>query len=118
MMAVDGLVDLLEGSEQIRRQVNPELRVRVVLPCRLDIGRVPVKRCRALARHLGAAVFTTVIRENVRLAEATAFASDHGCLPQERRRPGLSALALELEARGVDMPPRREVGHDRWTFTA
>ena len=102
MMAVDGLVELLEGSEQIRKRVNPDLRVTGIVACRLDSrtrhGQEMVQRLRT---HLGSAVFDTAIRENIRLAEAYSFRQP--ITVYDTKSAGAQdyrALAGEVEARG------------------
>jgi chromosome partitioning protein len=69
--------------EIVRERLNPELEITGILPCRVD-GRTrhAATVVEELRRQFGTKVFRTVIRENVRLAEApvsgtpiTAYAS-------------------------------------------
>jgi len=70
-MAISGLVRLLETIEEIRRRYPPGPKLLGVLPCRVDRRtRLSKDVLEALRGRLGRHVFETVIRENVRLAEA------------------------------------------------
>lgn len=74
VMALSGLAQLLETVELVRERLNPELEVTGILPCRVDArtrhSREVVGQLRERFRDL---VYPTVVRENVRLAEAPSF---------------------------------------------
>lgn len=74
VMALAGLASLLNTMERVRERLNPSLELEGILPCRVDgrtnLSRDVVARLRA---RFADAVFTTAIRENVRLAEAPSF---------------------------------------------
>jgi chromosome partitioning protein len=74
VMAVAGLVQLLRGVEAARERVNPRLHVSGIVMCRVDSrtrhGPEVVERLRG---RFGDMVCSTVIRENVRLAECPSF---------------------------------------------
>ena len=73
-LALEGLSALLETVEEIRRSVNPALRIHGILRTMFD-GRTNLTRevSSQLLEHFGDGVFRTVIPRNVRLAEAPSF---------------------------------------------
>ena len=73
-LALEGLRALLETVEEIRRSVNPGLRIHGILRTMFD-GRTNLTRevSGQLLDHFGDGVFRTVIPRNVRLAEAPSF---------------------------------------------
>ena len=73
-LALEGLSALLETIEQIRRSVNPRLRIHGILRTMFD-PRTNLTRevSGQLMAHFGDDVFRTVIPRNVRLAEAPSF---------------------------------------------
>lgn len=75
VMALSGLAQLLQTIEVVRERLNPQLRVGGILPCRVDSRTRHAKEIvQALRERFGAQVYATIIRENVRLAEAPSFA--------------------------------------------
>lgn len=73
-LALEGLSALLETVEEIRRSVNPTLRIHGILRTMFD-GRTNLTKevSGQLLEHFGDGVFRTVIPRNVRLAEAPSF---------------------------------------------
>jgi len=73
-LALEGLSALLETVEEIRRSVNPALRIHGILRTMFD-GRTNLTKevSGQLLEHFGDGVFRTVIPRNVRLAEAPSF---------------------------------------------
>ena len=73
-LALEGLRALLETVEEIRRSVNPGLRIHGILRTMFD-GRTNLTKevSGQLLDHFGDGVFRTVIPRNVRLAEAPSF---------------------------------------------
>ena len=73
-LALEGLRALLETVEEIRRSVNPALRIHGILRTMYD-GRTNLTKevSGQLLDHFGEGVFRTVIPRNVRLAEAPSF---------------------------------------------
>jgi chromosome partitioning protein len=73
-LALDGLAQLLETVDVVQERLNPDVRITGILACRVA-GRT--RHCNEVVDELrsrfGDLVFTTVIRENVRLAEAHSF---------------------------------------------
>ncbi len=69
-MAVVGLGQLLETVHLVRERLNPGLEVLGILACRLDArANHGLEVVESLRQEHGAAVFDTVIRQNIRLAE-------------------------------------------------
>ena len=98
VMALSGLAQLLQTTQVVQQRLNPELTVSGILACRVDTrtrhAREIVEQLRARFDGL---VFDTVIRENVRLAEAPSFSLP--ILQYDRRCTGAwdyRALAKEL----------------------
>ncbi|HAM23288.1 MAG TPA: ParA family protein [Actinobacteria bacterium] len=75
VMALAGLAGLVQTVERVRDRLNPSLRLTGLLACRVDARtRLSQDVVQTLRERFGADVFQTVIRENVRLAEAPSFA--------------------------------------------
>lgn len=74
VMALAGLASLLQTVERVTDRLNPELEISAILACRVDfrknLSREVVERLRS---RFGDLVLKTMIRENVRLAEAPSF---------------------------------------------
>ena len=73
-LALEGLRALLETVDEIRRSVNPGLRIHGILRTMYD-GRTNLTKeiSGQLLEHFGEGVFRTVIPRNIRLAEAPSF---------------------------------------------
>jgi chromosome partitioning protein len=74
VMALRGLVQLLGTLDLVRERLNPSLAVSGILACRVD-GRTrhALEVVEQLQSRFGERVYRTVIRENIRLAEAPSF---------------------------------------------
>lgn len=74
VIALGGLVSLMQTVEVVRERLNPSLLVCGVLACRVD-SRTNHARdvVDALKEKFGPLLFKTLIRENVRLAECPSF---------------------------------------------
>ena len=74
VLALDGLAQLLRVVDGVRERLNAELRIGGIVACRVDAR---TRHCQEvvteLRRRFGDLVHTTVIRENVRLAECPSF---------------------------------------------
>jgi chromosome partitioning protein len=74
VMALAGLVQLLATVKLVQERYNPSLRLTGILICRLAAG---TRHAREIAEQLrlkfGKLVYQTMVRENVRLAEAPSF---------------------------------------------
>lgn len=70
-MAISGLVRLLQTIDEVRRRFPPGPGLLGILPCRVDKRtRLSSEVLDTLREKLKADVFETIVRENVRLAEA------------------------------------------------
>jgi chromosome partitioning protein len=96
--ALQGLGKLLEVVDLVQRRLNPRLRISAMVSCRHDpstnLGKAVVADIKA---HFGEVFLTTVIRRDVKLAEApshgrTIFEYDPEC----RGAQDYLALAKEL----------------------
>ncbi len=75
IMAVHGLVQLLETIETIKERLNPNLKISGIVPCRVDSRTNHAKEVVSeLKSNFKGLVFKTAIRENIRLSEAPSFA--------------------------------------------
>lgn len=75
IMAVHGLVQLLETIETIKERLNPHLKISGIVPCRVDSRTNHAKEVVSeLKSNFKGLVFKTAIRENIRLSEAPSFA--------------------------------------------
>lgn len=75
VMALNGLVQLLQTIDVIKDRLNNNLKISGIVPCRYDMrtkhSREIVDELRNSFKEL---VYTTAIRENIKLAEAPSFA--------------------------------------------
>lgn len=75
VMALAGLAQLLQTVDVVRDRLAPALKVSGILACRVDgRTRLSLDVVDRLRVRFGSLVFKTVIRENVRIAEAPSFA--------------------------------------------
>jgi chromosome partitioning protein len=73
-LALEGVGQLLQTVEVVQRRLNPGLQVLGLLATRFDPReRLAHEALQRLREDYGQPVFATVIRKNVRLAEAPAF---------------------------------------------
>jgi chromosome partitioning protein len=99
--ALEGLSQLLESVELVRRRLNPRLGIGGVLLTMVDQRtRLAADVETEVRRHFGAAVFHTTVPRSVRLAEAPS----HGlpAIAYDRRSAGADAywkVAMELVER-------------------
>jgi chromosome partitioning protein len=99
--ALEGLTQLIATVNLVRENLNPDLEIKGVILTMFD-GRTNLSADVAaeVRRHLGAAVFDTIVPRSIRLSEAPSFG-----LPIALHRPdskgaeAYSALAVELLAR-------------------
>ena len=72
--ALEGLSALLETIKQVRNTVNHSLQVKGLLRTMYDPrNRLAIEVSDQLIKHFGDRVFATIVRRNVRLAEAPSF---------------------------------------------
>jgi chromosome partitioning protein len=104
-LALEGLVQLLETLELVRRELNPGLVLTgVVITMHDERTRLAQDVERELRDHFSDLVFRTVIPRSVRVAEAPSFGApvvEHA--PQSRGSAAYRELARELvEREGAD----------------
>ncbi len=73
IMAVQGLAQLLYTISTVKERLNPRLEIDGILPCRTNKTRLSQDIIKDLRNRFGEKVYQTVIRENIRLAEAPSF---------------------------------------------
>jgi chromosome partitioning protein len=74
-MALNGLIDLLQTIEVIKKRLNPSLKIAGIVPCRVDSRTKHAKEIvHELSNNFKGMLYKTAIRENVRLSEAPSFA--------------------------------------------
>ena len=75
VMALAGVAQIIKTAEVVKERLNPELELTGIVACRVD-GRTrhSLEVVEQLRQRFGKLVFKTVIRENVRLAEAPSYA--------------------------------------------
>ena len=74
IMAVSGLVQLLQTIDVVRHRLNSDLKIAGILPCRVDNRTRHAKEVvEELHGNFNELVYKTAIRENVRLSEAPSF---------------------------------------------
>ena len=71
---VDALAELERTLEVVRQRLNPTLRLGGIFPCRYQHRRLAQEVLDLVKKRYGDLLFRTIIRENIRLAEA----SSHG----------------------------------------
>ena len=106
--ALQGLGKLLEVVDLVHRRLNPGLRISGMVSCRHDPSTNLGKQVMAdITKHFGDVLFATVVRRNVKLAEAPS----HGQTIFEydaESRGALDYLALAREVLGAQWA----VGHE------
>lgn len=74
IMAVQGLVQLLNTINTVKDRLNPNLEIDGILPCRVNKRtRLSQDIISDLRKRFGEKIYQTTIRENVKLAEAPSF---------------------------------------------
>jgi chromosome partitioning protein len=73
-MALSGLASLLRSIERVQRRLNPKLSLSSVLVCKVDARKNLSKEVvNTLSGRFEGILLDTVVRDNVRLAEAPSF---------------------------------------------
>ena len=100
-MALSGLASLLRSVERVQRRLNPKLSLSSVLVCKVDSRKNLSKEVlRALSSRFVDTLLTTVVRDNVRLAEAPSFGEPITTYaPKSAGAEDYRAVAQELLAR-------------------
>lgn len=74
IMALNGLVQLLETIGIIKERLNSKLRISGIVPCRVDYRTNHAQEVvKELRNNFKEKVYKTAIRENIRLAEAPSY---------------------------------------------
>ena len=108
--ALEGLGQLVETADRVRRSLNPELRIAGFVLTMFD-GRTKLSSQVAdeVKSHFGNLVYSSVIPRSVRLSEAPSFGEPVVTLdPSSRGAVAYRKLAAEVEARyelEVHIPP-------------
>ncbi len=72
VMALHGLVQLLSTIKLVQARLNPHLKIKGILPCRVDFRNNHSKEVLSqIQSRFEGQVFKAFIRENIRLAEAS-----------------------------------------------
>jgi chromosome partitioning protein len=75
VMALAGLAQLLQTVETVKNRLNPELAISGILACRVDARtRHAQEVVEQLRGRFSGLVYRSIIRENIRMAEAPSFA--------------------------------------------
>lgn len=106
VMGLQGLAQLAQTVDRVRKRLNPDLRITGVLACRLDArtnhGPEVVEKLRARFPQ----TFATAVRENVRLAECPSMGEPiTAYAPASSGAADYRAVAAEViaqEGRGYD----------------
>jgi chromosome partitioning protein len=99
--ALEGLTQLIATVNLVRENLNPHLEIKGVVLTMFD-GRTNLSADVAaeVRRHLGAAVFNTIVPRSIRLSEAPSFGMPIALhRPDSKGAEAYSALAVELLAR-------------------
>jgi chromosome partitioning protein len=73
-MALSGLANLLRSVERVQRRLNPKLSLSSVLVCKVDVRKNLAKEVMStLSGRFEGILLNSVVRDNVRLAEAPSF---------------------------------------------
>lgn len=96
--ALEGLSQLLQTVEMAKSSINPNLAIDGVMLTMYDSrNRLSAQVAADVRKHLGRAVFETVIPRNVRIAEAPSFGQPvTHYAPASRGAKAYVALAAEL----------------------
>ena len=72
--ALHGVGKLIRTVQLVRWRLNPSVEVTGIIPCMFDVRTsLAIEVLEDIRRHFGKRVFETVVRRNVRLAEAPSF---------------------------------------------
>jgi chromosome partitioning protein len=74
IMALSGLIQLLQTISVIKDRLNPKLRISGIVPCRVDLRTNHAKEVvKELRTNFKDKMYKTAIRENIRLSEAPSY---------------------------------------------
>lgn len=100
VLALSGVAQIVSTIGQVQSRLNPKLKLTGFLLCRFDPRTRHSTEVRdRLAAKFGSQVLTTIIRENIRLAEAPSFSAPiETYAPTSQGAADYGALALEIIA--------------------
>lgn len=103
VLSLEGLAQLLQTIQTVRDRLNPSLVIAGILICRFDARtRLASDVAEAIRQRFAGETLQTVIRENVKLAEAPGFAQPiTQYAPQSAGAEDYRTLAGEIEARNA-----------------
>jgi chromosome partitioning protein len=102
IMGVQGLAQLMQKVEQVKKRLNPDLTIAGILACRVDSRtRHSLEVVETLRERFTQTTYQTVIRENVKLAECPSMGcpimayapASHGS--EDYRQLGKEVIAQE-----------------------
>ena len=98
VLALSGVAQIVSTIELVQSRLNPKLASPRFLLCRFDPRTRHSSEVRdSLTAKFGAQVLTTIIRENVRLAEAPSFSEPiESYAPSSQGAVDYGALAMEI----------------------
>lgn len=74
VMALNGLVQLLNTIDIIKQRLNPELNIAGIVPCRVDVRtKHSLDVVGALRSNFASLIYKSAIHENIRLSESPSF---------------------------------------------
>ncbi len=75
ILSLEGLTQLLNTINEVRRVLNKNLKIKGIIPCMYDARRrLSDEVLKEIKKNFKEKIFKTVIRENVKIAEAPSFA--------------------------------------------
>ena len=122
--ALEGLTQLIATVNLVRDNLNPDLEIKGVVLTMFDARtNLSADVAAEVRRHLGAAVFDTIVPRSVRLSEAPSFGLPIALhRPNSRGAEAYAALATELLGRNPpprpgNAPPAASVVHEPQALT-
>ena len=99
--ALEGLTQLIATVNLVRDNLNPDLEIKGVVLTMYDARtNLSADVAAEVRRHLGAAVFETIVPRSVRLSEAPSYGLPIAMFrPDSKGAEAYAALALELHGR-------------------
>ena len=97
VLALEGIASLVSTVESVKNSLRPKLHIGTIVPCRVSRTRLAREVTEELRRQFGHLVTNTVIRENIKLAEAPSWKQPiHLYAPESNGAADYASLAGEL----------------------
>jgi chromosome partitioning protein len=111
--ALEGLTQLIATVNLVRDNLNPDLEIKGVVLTMYDARtNLSADVAAEVRRHLGAAVFDTIVPRSIRLSEAPSFGLPIAMhRPDSRGAEAYAALAVELHGRNSPSGIRQASPH-------